>query len=270
MKLKLILSIFILGISFNTYSQDYSLLAGARSEGMAHATVSILDAFSTSHNPSLLSWNEENFVGISGRNNFSINAYHTGFATGAFTAGNNGNAGFNFQYNGTSSYNQFRVGGYYAMNFGKVFAASVGMNLYQYRLKGYDASFGFTPDLGLTAKVEKAVFGVFWGNMTDNKYGGTYNEEIPSFIRFGGSYYFQENFILALEGVQDLGADIGFRGGLEYIIEEVVGIRAGYSSLPEQTSFGASIYLKDFSFDFAGSWHPMLGFTPHIGATYTW
>ena len=71
-------------MSLYTLGQDYSLLSGARSEGLAHASVSVLDAFSTFHNPSLLSWNDENWIGMSGRNNFSISTMNSAFGSIAY------------------------------------------------------------------------------------------------------------------------------------------------------------------------------------------
>jgi hypothetical protein len=270
MKLKLTTAILPLFISFYSIGQDYSLLSGARSEGLAHASVSVLDAFSTFHNPSLLSWNDENWIGMSGRNNFSISTMNSAFGSIAFRAGNTGNAGFNFQYNGNSGFYDVRAGGYFAKGFGEVFAASISLNLYQHQIKGYDASFAFTSDLGLTAKLEKLVLGLYWGNLNNGEYNGTYNEEIANYLRFGGSYYFVENFFVTLEGVQDLGAEFGMRGGLEYVIEKAIAVRGGYSSLPKSTSIGVSIFIKEFSIDMSGSWHPQLGFSPHVGGTFQW
>lgn len=270
MKLKLATAILPLLLPILTFGQDYSLLSGARSEGLAHASVSVLDAFSTFHNPSLLAWNERNWAGMSGRNNFSISTMNSAFGTVAFKAGDAGNAGLNFQYNGNSGFYDVRAGGYFAKGFGDVFAASVTLNLYQNQVKGYDASFAFTADLGLSAKLEKLTLGMYWGNLNNGEYSGTYNEEIANYLRFGGSYYFIENFFVSLEAVQDLGEEFGMRGGLEYVIEEVIAIRGGYSSLPKSTSMGISVFIKEFSIDMAGSWHPQLGFSPHVGGTFKW
>lgn len=269
MHLNRTLPIFLLLFPLFSVAQDYSLFSGARSEGLAHTTVSVRDVFSSFHNPSLLAWNEENWAGLSGRNNFNISTMNSAYGTAAFRTGS-GNAGFNFQYNGNSGFYDVRAGGYYAQGFGEVLAASVSLNLYQYRLQGFDASFAFTADLGMTAKIEQLTLGLYWGNLNNGEYSGTFNEEIANYLRFGGAYYFQENFFITLEGVQDLGNEFGFRGGLEYLIEEVVAVRGGYSSLPKSTTMGVSIYIKQFSIDMAGAWHPQLGFSPHVGATYRW
>jgi hypothetical protein len=255
--------------AFHISAQDYSLLAGARSEGFAHATVAVEDVFSTFHNPSLLAWNDQNYVGLSGRNHFLVSTMNSGYGVGAFRAGN-GNAGFNFKYEGSSTYYNLRAGGYYAMHFGEILAASVGLNLYQHRIQGYDASFAFTADVGLTGNFDKLKLGFYWGNVNQGEYTGTFTENIPNYLRFGGAYYILENFIISLEGLQELGEEFGARGGIEYTIEEILAIRFGYSSLPRQTSMGVSLYINEFSIDMAGSWHPMLGFSPHIGATYRW
>ncbi len=278
MKLKLATAILPLFISYYSIGQDYSLLSGARSEGLAHASVSVLDVFSTFHNPSLLAWNDENWLGLSGRNNFSVSSMNSAYGSLAFMAGKSGNAGMNFQYNGNSGFYDVRAGGYFAKGFGEIFAASISLNLYQNQIKGYDASFAFTSDLGLTAKVEKAVLGLYWGNLNNGQYSGTFNEEIANYIRFGGTYYFTEEFLIATEIMQDIGGPFGFRIGMEYVIEKVLAIRGGYGQIDvsingrnsKTVNGGASIYLNEWSIDLAGSWHQTLGFSPHVGATYRW
>ena len=94
-------------------------MSGARSEGLAHASVSVLDVFSTFHNPSLLAWNDENWLGLSGRNNFSVSSMNSAYGSLAFMAGKSGNAGMNFQYNGNSGFYDVRAGGYFAKGFGE-------------------------------------------------------------------------------------------------------------------------------------------------------
>ena len=71
--------------------------------------------------------------------------------------------------------------------------------------------------------------------------------------------------------MQDVGdGDLGFKGGVEYIIDEVVGLRAGYSTLPRMAGFGFSLYLNQFTFDLGITYHSILGYSPQAAAIYDW
>jgi len=273
MKLKLISIVLGLCMPLAFYAQDFSLVAGARSEGLAHSSLTLLDVFAAFHNPSVLAWNEQNMIGLSGRNNFSVPGLATAYGAGAFATGS-GNFGFNFQYNGNSSYHDLKAGIYYAHAFGKIFAPSLSLNLYQHYIQGYDVTLVFTADFGLTANLDKLRLGFYWGNMGNSTWpnylqNSEYNT-LPMYFRFGGSYHFTEEFFVSAEAIQENGFNLGGRFGIEYIIDNIIGLRGGYSSNPDLVSFGISLILEKITLDGAVSFNSQLGYSPHMGLVYKW
>jgi len=271
--MKVNLTSIALGLFFSLTinAQEYSLVSGARSEGLAHSSVTLRDLFATFHNPSVLAWNDKNQIGLSGRNNFSIPGYATAYGTGAF-ATSGGNMGFSFSYNGDDSYHDMKTGIYYAHRFGEIFAPSISLNLYNHFIRNYDVTFVLTADLGLTANLEKLRLGFYWGNLNNGEWPtetSKYNT-LPMYFRFGGSYHFTEAFFISAEAIQELDDKLGGRFGIEYIIEEIIAVRGGYSSNPEIVSFGISFILEKLSIDGAVSFNQQLGYTPHLGLVYTW
>lgn len=263
------------------HAQDYSLLSGSRSEGLAHSTVALENGFSTFHNPSTLAWIEDNILGLSVRNHFGVNDLNSAYLSTAFT-NFGGAAGLTLQWNGGSTYHDARFGLYYAMPFGEVFSASFSINIYQHFIQGYDLNHAITGDFGLTAKGDDYSIGFYWGNVGRSGWTNGYEQEIPMYFRLGGRYNFTKEFLITAEGVYDARTEdeygnevtpentVGFRGGLEYVIDEVVGLRVGWSNLPYLTTGGVSLYLDKWRFDLATSWHPSLGFSPHGGIIYEW
>lgn len=271
--MKLKLTSFVLGLCFSLTisAQEYSLVSGARSEGLAHSSVTLLDLFAAFHNPSVLAWNTENQIGLSGRHNFSIPGYATAYGAGAF-ATSGGNMGFSFSYNGDDSYHDMKTGIYYAHHFGEIFAPSISINLYNHFIRNYDVTFVLTADFGLTANLDKLRLGFYWGNLNNGKWPtetSIYNT-LPMYFRLGGSYHFTEDFFISAEAIQEVDYGLGGRFGIEYIIEDIIAVRGGYSSNPQITSFGVSLILEKISIDGAVSFSQQLGYSPHLGLVYTW
>ena len=281
-KKTLFISLILFSTIYNKVkAQDYSLLAGARSEGLAHSSVALENAFSTFHNPSTLAWIDQNILALSVRSHFGVSNLNSAYISTAFT--NFGGAtGLTVQWQGGTGYHDTRFGLYYTRPFGEICAASFTVNVYQHFVQGYDLNHAVTGDLGLTAKGENFGIGLYWGNMGKSGWSNGYQQELPIYLRLGGRYNFSEDFLITGEAVYDA-SDIepntgtvtpentfGFRGGIEYIIDDVIGLRFGMSNLPKLTSGGISLYLEKFRFDIATGWHPQLGFSPHGGIVYEW
>ncbi len=273
MKIKLPSLLLSLCLPLAIYAQEFSLVAGARSEGLAHSSLTLLDVFAAFQNPSVLAWNKENQIGLSGRNNFSVPGLATAYGAGAFATGS-GNMGFSFQYNGNDSYFDMKTGIYYAQAFGEIFAPSLSLNLYQHYIRGYDITLVLSADLGMTANLDKLRLGFYWGNLNNGAWPSylqtsEYNS-LPMYFRFGGSYHFTDDFFISAEAIQEVDYNLGMRVGIEYVIEKIIGLRGGYSSNPQLTSVGISLILDKFSIDGAISWQPTLGYSPQMGLVYTW
>ena len=268
MKMKTLLIFTLLGLFLESGAQDYSLLAGGRSEGLAHTSVTLNDAFATFHNPSRLAWNDHHQLGLSVRNHFNVSSMNTAYLSGAFHLFN-GNSGVMLQYNGNNTYNDARFGFYYARPFG-VIAPSLSFNVYQHYVQGFDVDYALTGDFGLTANFDELIIGLSWTNFTQSSWNSGFEDPLASLVRLGATYHFNEAFFLCVEGISELDGGSGFRAGLEYTIDEIVAIRAGYSSMPELVAAGLSLYLNDFTIDLAVSWHSRLGYSPQVAALYDW
>jgi hypothetical protein len=127
----------------------------------------------------------------------------------------------------------------------------------------------FTATVGATyAFGRNLVLGAQVFNPNEQRITETGNERVPSMVRFGARYRFSDLVFACSEVEQSLNTKPVFKAGIEYKPVSVLVLRAGVSGNPRTSSFGFGLVLKKFQIDMAGSFHPVLGFTPQFGITF--
>jgi hypothetical protein len=87
-------------------------------------------------------------------------------------------------------------------------------------------------------------------------------------IRLGIAWQTSKSFITSAEVEKDLVNKPIIKAGLEYHFVNPLYIRIGFLSNPTQFTFGFGLEFGNLSFDFASSYHMVLGFSPQGSIIY--
>lgn len=251
--------LFTLG---NVFSQYESI--GARSSAMGDASVPFADTWSTFNNPSALGFTDKIQLGFSYKNNFLLKELsQMSFAfslpvqkVGVFHLGVD-----RFGYDQFSS-NKFGIG--YSRKFGKIFSLGTQINIHWLHIGDiYGNKVTASGSLSFLIKPMKNwVIGANVFNITATPISADDRDRINTIFRLGTSYTIANKLLVSIEGEASLQYDPTFKAGIEYNPIELLSIRAGIITYPMSPTFGFGINYKKVLFDFAGKWHPILGFSP--------
>lgn len=251
--------LFFLCCVVRSYAQDFSL--GARSAGMANATVALSDAHSFQHNVATLTFVEYATLGFSVKNSFALKTLNIGgvefmqpSSLGAFRIA--------LMHYGDELYSESQVGLAYARLFGK--ALSAGMQL-QYRNTRLGADYGsknnLLVDVGLHTKVSKNLaVGVQLANPNRTVLSTDYNERYPTVFRMGLEYKVSDKVLLLTEGEKRTQERLLGKMGLEYQFKSSFYLRTGITTNPIQNSFGFGVCWNNFSMALSTMRHWSLGY----------
>lgn len=252
-------STFFIGRVFSQYET-----IGARSSAMGDASVSFIDTWSTFNNPSALGFTERISIGFSYKNNFLMKELsQMSFAftlpikkVGVFHFGAD-----RFGYDQFST-NKFGIG--YSRKFGKIFSLGTQVNLHWIHIGDiYGDKVTASGSVSFLVKpIKNWIIAGNVYNITATPISYDDRDRINTIFRVGSSYTIAEKFLISVEGEASLQYDPTFRAGLEYKPIPLLAIRAGLNTYPMSPTFGFGIDYKRFLFDFAGKWHPVLGFSP--------
>jgi hypothetical protein len=245
------------------------LPVGARSAGLAHASVTLGDVWSVFHNPAGIASLSRLSAGVYYENRFGVP--EMGLRAGAFALPFGKNAvGLNIRTYGYTLYSEQQAGLTYARAFGDHLRIGMQFNYIGFRFSDYYGQKSvFTATVGATyAFGRNLVLGAQVFNPNEQRITETGNERVPSMVRFGARYRFSDQVFVCSEVEQSLNTKPVIKAGIEYKPVSVLVLRAGISGNPRTSSFGFGLVLKKFQIDMAGSFHPALGFTPQFGITF--
>lgn len=259
----------LIALPLLTFGGNENLPVGARSVALGHASVNLQDIWSAHHNQAGLANLERIGGGIYYESRFTMAALSLkgGVAALPFDFGTFGVSVTSFGY---SLYSESKVGLAYAMKLGENVRMGVQFNYHRTQIaEGYGNANLFTGEVGLQADITEALsVGAHVYNPTLTSQADYNNERIPTTIRLGASYQFNEKFFLSVEGHQNIYDKAQFRAGMEYHIIEQLYLRGGISTNPTLASFGFGLKLKKFFIDVASSYHATLGFSPQVSLSY--
>jgi len=258
----LLLFFSILFFAINNFAQYETI--GARSSAMGDASVSFIDIWATFNNPAALGFTDRISMGFSYKNNFLMKELsQMSFAftlpvkkVGVFHFGAD-----RFGYEQFST-NKFGIG--YSRKFGKIFSLGTQINLHWIHIGDiYGDKVTASGSVSFLVKPMKnwIIAGNVY-NITATPISFDARDRINTIFRVGSSYTIAEKFLISIEGEASLQYDPTFRAGLEYKPIPLLAIRAGINTYPMSPTFGFGIDYKRVLFDYAGKWHPVLGFSP--------
>ncbi|MCX6292672.1 MAG: hypothetical protein NT126_13080 [Bacteroidetes bacterium] len=269
--MKPILYFFVLFLILNLNVQaadNYPV--GARSAGVANASVTFSDVWSSFHNQAGLAFVKETSAGVYFENSFllpelSIKSFALAVPSKAGT----------FSLSGTvfggSLYNEKKAGLAYSKKLGGKFSGGVQLDyLSTFIAENYGTRNAFAVEIGILGEPLKNLkIGAHIFNPSKAKLAEYGDERIPVIMRAGASYSFSEKVTVSAEEEKDMDHEPAFKAGIEYHPADVLYLRCGIASNPSLSTFGFGLKInRNFLFDMAASWHQQLGFSPGISLDY--
>jgi hypothetical protein len=262
-------AIFIAVFQLPAIAGNENQPVGARSAGLANASLTLTDVWSVHHNQAGLGSIRKISAGVYYESRFLMP--ELGLSAGALAIPiGKGTFGLSFRSFGYQAYKENKIGLAYGRAFGDFL--SIGMQLnFQSAVfsEFYGSSSTFTAEIGAIYKAGKKVtLAAHLFNPNQSRIAEFDDERIPSVIRFGARYLFSKQVFVVAEVENALYQKPVLRGGLEYRPIDILYVRAGISGNPMNSNFGFGLQMKKFQLDFAGAFHQVLGFTPKISLTF--
>jgi len=245
---------------------------GARSAGMATASVMMTDIWASANNQAGLGYLEHPAAALYYENRLNVKSLS--LQAGAFAIPvKSTTVGVNYRYFGYSKYNELKFGLAVGKRLGEKFALGVQMDYFQTYFAGDYGNFGvLCGEIGLLCEpVEHLFIGAHLFNVSQSKQKANPNERVPTVIRFGVGYVIGETATIAIETEKDVRMDAVFKSGLEYNPVGDLFLRCGVSTGHlYQYTFGLGYTWKRFTMDVSFSHHKFLGYSPHISLIAKW
>ncbi len=248
-------------------NENFSI--GARSSGMANASVSLNDVWSAQQNQAGLGFLHNSAAGVYYENRFLLKELSIRGAVVAVPV-KGGTFGLCITNFGYSSYSENKYSLSFAKSFGNKLSAGIAMDYLTTKIaEGYGTKGVFAAEFGLQAKpIKRLNIGFHIYNPTRTKLADYTNERIPTIIKLGADYNFSDAVILAVETDKDISQKAIFKAGIEYKVVKEFYLRIGIATNPTLSSFGFGLNLKNIKIDISTNYHQVLGFSPQIGLTY--
>lgn len=245
-------------------------LSGSRFAAMANASVMIPDIWSVSHNQAGLGYLTNLQFSFHYENKFMVPQYGLNAIAVAIPT-NPGTLGFSLSYFGYSKYHEIKTSLAYGKLFGDKFSAGIQLNYHNIFISDeYGRSSAISVEGGIMFRpIRDLYIGVHVFNPSRAKFntiGG--NEYLPTIFRFGLGYHIMQKIWVALESQKETNLPAIWKLGLEVETLEHLFLRAGISSASLQGSFGIGYQIGGIRADLAFSFHPQMGFTPHVSFIY--
>jgi len=267
---KLVVSIFIVCLSFSIYAINDIDPVGGRSAGMGRSGVAMPGFWSIHRNQAGLAYLNKMTAGVYYENRFMANELASrtvGFAMptqpGVFA--------LSATQFGFDLYNENKFGLAYANKFGDKIAAGLQLDyIHTFLAEDYGDKGIVTFEAGLIAQLsDNLYFGTHVFNPVQARIAEYDNERMPANLRMGFTYFFGDKVILNVDAEKDVETEMVFKTGAEYHIIDPVYVRAGISTKPTLNTFGFGFEYKNLKFDFASSLHYVLGYSPQFSLIYS-
>ena len=261
--------ILSLCISYPVIAGDNNFPAGARSSGISNTSVTLTDGWCTFNNQAGLAFLNSVFAGLYFENRFLIKELSMQAGTLAIPF-KPGTIAVSYRFFGYSKYYESKFGLGFGRKFSKFFAAGVQVDYLQTHIaEGYGNYNTVVAEIGMLAKPSKNFsIGFHLFNPNRVKHKTLPEETVPTVVRFGLGYSFDDKAQLLFETEKDLDQKPVYKGGIEIAMLHQLFFRGGYATGYEQMSFGLGYKLKKLTADLAFTRHYMLGFTSQISLGY--
>ncbi len=248
---------------------EYTTIGG-NAAAMGLTSVATGDHWSLFNNPAGIGWLTHYSAGTYYENRFLVKELGIK-AVGIVLPFRPGTVGVTFLHYGFSLYNEMKTGIVVGRKFGNHFSAGVQIDYLRIH-QGDDLGNRnlFTFGIGLQYKVNSHLsLGMHLYNPVPFHISPDEKERMIPLLRLGLSWNPSEQLISNLEISKDDQSTPSFKGGLEYHIVKPLSIRVGLMTNPAIFTFGFGLEFGGLTFDFASSYHPVLGYSPQVSLIYT-
>ena len=259
------ISLLMLFIS-NLYAQQGHYSLGARSRGMANASITLFDGFAAYNNPAGLSKTKGHALFFSCKNHYGLN--------GLFTIG----AGYNSRiFSGVGSLNFFRFGDHllneHKIGLGfshKIRFISLGLqfNYIQLNMEGYGRRRWLAIEFGGIVEISKNIIvasHIF--NLSNSLFRKGFSD-LPVIIKAGISYRPVEPLMFNIEYEHTLDQFSLIKIGMEYALKGTVFLRSGVVVDNHKPTFGIGFKPRKFYVNYSLEIHPILGCSQELSVSY--
>ncbi len=244
---------------------------GARAVGLGGAAVTLADAWSLTNNVGGLGWLERPTIGLYTDNRFGISAFRTTSLAVALPvrAGKGGTAGFELARFGDNIYAETRAGAGYAYRQG-AFSLGVKADLYQVSAEGFASQRAVLVSGGGLIQLRPTLWlGAYGYNLGQARLVKESDQRLPTQLKAGLSYRPGPKVLLNAEVQKTVDLPAAFVAGIEYAPHELLALRTGFNTATEAFNFGLGLRYKSAGLDYALGSQPLLGFSHHLGISYT-
>ena len=261
---------FFLFSSNSLFAGGENIPAGARSSGVANASVCFGDLWSAFNNQAGLAVIKKITGGVYFENRFGISELGIKSFAVAMPAGESGAIALSGAYFGYSLYNEKKIGLGVGKSFGKKIKAGIQLDyLSTVIAEDYGSRASLTGEAGIIGEpLQNLLLGFHIYNPTRAKIADYADERIPVIMRLGVLYKFSEKVTVSVEDEKEVDAANSVKAGVDYRIAEPLYLRAGFATNPTHSSFGFGLTFGQFVLDAAASFHQVLGFTPHVSLRF--
>ncbi len=241
---------------------------GSQSAALGYTGICLNNVWSTMNNQAGLASLKKITAGIYIENKFLIQSLNTKSLAFAIPA-SSGTFGASFIQFGESEYNETSIGLSYGMTLSPKF--SVGIQLFHYAINqtqelGHAGVFsfqgGFIFKYNNELKIAFHIFNPQFIVKNNNQ------PQLAEIVKLGLLYQISENLNSYLEFHNHSIYKSGINSGLEYLGQNNLAFRIGYSTIHHKLTFGAGFRLQKLLINFASSIHDVLGYSPQISLTY--
>ncbi|MEM8938664.1 MAG: hypothetical protein AAGC64_04870 [Bacteroidota bacterium] len=248
-------------------AQDGDFSFGARSAGMAGASLTVSDEYALFNNIGAFGKVENHAVFVGYQHRYNLSEFQV-IGGGSIFHHQFGNAGIGYYKFGDDIFSQqklhFGIG-----NTLQMVSLGVALDWIQYDIESVGTKQTLAIQFGGIAEITpQFVFGVHVFNINQATIESESNEELPTVMKAGFSYRPTEELMLNIEIEKDLDFDEVFKAGLEYQLVNNVFVRTGIRLEPLIGAFGVGFYLKRLTFDYAFSNDSELGNIHEVSLAY--
>jgi len=242
---------------------------GARSAGIAHASVMLDDFWCFHHNQAALAYIHDLSVGFHHQSGYVKEMDHQTMAVIVPAA--SGSLAASVNCYGYRHYRQTKAALAYGRQLARFFTAGVQIDYFNTTIAGiYGESHYLTFETGLHYRINKRwCVGAHLFNPVRTFSGGKHQAvQMPTVFRAGAGVSFSGRGFLCFEAEKDLGKKVIPKLALEYELAPKFYVRTGVSLNPVLNCFGMGYTWKGLQADIAYAFHPFLGRIPNFSMTY--
>lgn len=259
-----------ISISYYSISGNDNYPIGARSAGVANASLAYKDVWSLWQNQAGIATLKEITTGVYYENKFLLPELSLKAFGVAAPIKDLGVFGFSYTGFGYSLYSEKKFGIAYAKSFHDIISFGVQMDyLSTYIGDNYGTRNTVAAEMGFQAKVlPELILAAHIYNPNRAKLSSYNDERIPTILKIGLAYSFSDKVICSIENEKDISQSSNTKVGLEYHAIKQFYIRMGIATNPRVDCFGIGIDIKGIRLDISETIHQQLGYSSGISLSY--